>query len=272
LFKKLLSAFSAAAIMTLSVSGEVVKPPEPVNLTILMYHFLNDISGDYAITPGEFERDLAYIRDNGYTTVGVSDIIDFVYDGKPLPKKPVMLTFDDGYYNNYYYGLPLLEKYDAKANISILGEHTEKWSDNYYEDLKSGHVTWWQVDAMRRSGRFEIGNHTYNMHALGKYRKGCARAKGESVSDYQHALGKDLEKLQTLLSDKCGITPDFFAFPYHEVSEEAFVVLKAIGFRAAFTGSGKTNVLTPGDTECLYNLKRVNRTRLKPAEAILKSV
>jgi len=91
--------------MTLCVpdaSAGSLTPPEPVKLTVLMYHFLYNNSGEHFISPEEFERDLAYLKNNGYTTIGVSDLISFVYENKPLPKKPVMLTFDDGYYNNYY--------------------------------------------------------------------------------------------------------------------------------------------------------------------------
>ena len=59
----------------------------------------------------EKSRDaLKYIKENGYTTVVMADVIQYVQDGKPLPPKPVMLTFDDGNYNNYVYAYPLMQK------------------------------------------------------------------------------------------------------------------------------------------------------------------
>ena len=70
------------------------------------------------LSPAQFESDLKYLKENGYHTVVVQDLIDYVEKGVPLPEKPVMLTFDDGYYNNYYYAFPLLEEYDAKIVIS----------------------------------------------------------------------------------------------------------------------------------------------------------
>ena len=88
-----------------------------VNLPILMYHSIlktNKSKGKFIVSPDTFEEDLKYIKDKGYTTVVMKDLIDYVYENKELPEKPIMLTFDDGYYNNYLYAFPLLKKYDCK--------------------------------------------------------------------------------------------------------------------------------------------------------------
>jgi predicted deacetylase len=69
--------------------------------------------------------------------------------------------------------------------------------------------------------------------------------------------------------EECGYDMDSFAFPYHAVCNEAIQVLKILGFRAAFTESGKYNCITQGDIDCLYDLRRVNRSRLRSAEMIL---
>ena len=241
----------------------------PVELTIIMYHFLYENKGEHHISPEEFERDLVFLKKNGYNTIGISDLIAFVHDNKPLPPKPVMLTFDDGYYNNYVYGFPLLKQYGAKAVISIIGDHTDIWSGNFYEDLKSGHATWSHIREMLDSGLVEIGNHTYSMHRIKHGRKGVVRKEGEELLDYQRLFGRDVQQLQNRVLQECAITPDVFAFPYHAVCDEALDVLKILGFRAAFTGPGKSNTITPGDFDCLFDLRRVNRSRLRSAERIL---
>ena len=102
---------------------------EEIILPIIMYHSLlkdEKYQGKYVLSPDLFESDLKYLEQNGYTTIVIQDLIDYFDKGTPLPEKPIMLTFDDGYYNNYLYAYPLLKKYNSKAVISINGFYTEK--------------------------------------------------------------------------------------------------------------------------------------------------
>ena len=93
----------AGALITAAATAQGVEVP------IVMYHsVLKDESrhGQYVISPAELESDLKYLRDHGYTTILIEDLIAYTQGG-PLPEKPVLLTFDDGYYNNYLYAFPL---------------------------------------------------------------------------------------------------------------------------------------------------------------------
>ena len=273
MFKKILLIILSITILTTPIKAENIDNLQSVELPILMYHFLNENKGEHFISPDEFEQDLIFLKENGFNTIGISDLIAFVYDNEPLPDNPVMLTFDDGYYNNYVYGFPLLKEYNKKAVISIIGDHTDIWSDNFYEDLKHGHITWNHIREMRESGLVEIGNHTYAMHQNRHGRRGCTRKDGESLLDYQRIFGRDINRLQNRVFEECGFSPDVFAFPYHAICTDAIEVLKILGFRAAFTGAqiaaGIPNTITPGDINGLFDLRRVNRSRLRCAEKIL---
>ena len=100
------SLLGGTALGVLAPAGE-----EGIVLPIIMYHSIlrdNARTGQYVITPARLEQDMLYLRERGYTTVGVNDLIEYVYNGVPLPEKPVMLTFDDAYYNNLTYLEPLL--------------------------------------------------------------------------------------------------------------------------------------------------------------------
>ena len=95
-----------------------VSDSDEVTLPIIMYHSINeknDKDSDYIVSPKLFEKDLAYIKKKGYTPVFMKDVISYVEGDGKLPKKPIVISFDDGYFNNYYYAYPLLRKYDMKA-------------------------------------------------------------------------------------------------------------------------------------------------------------
>ncbi|MCL1902952.1 MAG: polysaccharide deacetylase family protein [Oscillospiraceae bacterium] len=281
MLKKIFTAFLAATILTLSVNaestGQQSNQTQPnaqsdelsVKLPIIMYHFLTENKGEHHISTDEFERDLFFLKQNGYNTIGISDLIAFVNEARPLPPNPIMLTFDDGYYNNYVNGFPLLQKYNAKAVISVIGDHTDIWSANFYEDIQAGHITWGMIREMRDSGLVEFGNHTYSMHFIKNGRKGSKRKPDEELFDYQRLFGRDVNRLQARFIEETGVAPDLFAFPYHAFCDEAIQVLQILGIRAAFTGSGKYNTIKTGDADCLYRLCRTNRSRLRPIENIL---
>ena len=103
--------------------------PQEAQVPIIMYHsLLAKNTNEWNIFPEAFEKDLRYLSENGYTAVFISDLIDYVNEGKPLPEKPIVLTFDDGYYNNYSQGMPLLEQYDMKMVLSVIGSSSDHWT------------------------------------------------------------------------------------------------------------------------------------------------
>ena len=110
-----------------------------INVPIIMYHsILKSQSGDYIVHPD----DLAYISSKGYTTITMTDLINYVYKDTPLPKKPIIITFDDGHYNNLGYAVPLLKKYNMKAVVSIVGKYTDTFSNSDEANLNYGYLRW----------------------------------------------------------------------------------------------------------------------------------
>ena len=123
-------------------AGESDPAADPVLLPIIMYHEVKpNKSGKDAIQPWEFEADLKWLADNGYTTIVMADLIAYVRDGTPLPEKPIILSFDDGYYNNYVYVLPLLQQYSARIVLSLLGRNTDDFTEWPSESIDYAHVT-----------------------------------------------------------------------------------------------------------------------------------
>lgn len=227
---------------------------------IIMYHSVNKddtLSNDYVITPVQLEKDFVYLTQNGYTPVFMQDLIDFVHIGTPLPEKPVVITFDDGFSDNFQNVLPLLEKYNFKATISIVGSFSQKASSPSFTAFSLPYLTWDEIATLYESCHVEIANHTFNMHSIAS-RKGCSIMDGESFEDYRNALISDLSKTQTLLWDNCKILPTTFTYPYGFVCEPSLRIVKSLGFKASLGVEEKPNYLTT-DPDCLYNLNRYNR-------------
>lgn len=242
-----------------------------VSLPIIMYHSLLKDShawNEYVISPDEFEHDLAWLRDSGYTAVTVQDLIDYVNGEGSLPDKPVMLTFDDGYYSVYLYALPLLKEYKMKAVLSIIGRYTDLYSLNGEENPAYSHVTWSQVAEMSDSGIIEIQNHTYNMHSLNGQRQGSRRVSGESYEHYEQVMMADLIRLQSLVDAYTRRMPTAFAYPYGFISKESGGILKDIGFHCSFTSYTGISRITR-DPGSLFMLKRLLRPHGKSVEALL---
>lgn len=228
-----------------------------VRLPVLMYHKVlknRKSLGKYTILPSELEADLIYMREQGYTTVTVEDLVAYVYNDVSLPEKPIMLTFDDGFRSYYTYVLPLLEKYESKAVMSIIGEYVDKSS----EDINlNPYLNWSQVEELSASPYVEIQNHSYAMHKLDE-RVGCTILDGESYDEYRKVIVNDVGYLQLLISGKTGYTPSAFTYPFGAMCKECKGILKEMGFLASLSSTSGVNILT-GDEDDLYELKRINR-------------
>ena len=243
-----------------------------IEVPIIMYHSVLPSPHEkskFIITPDEFEKDLIYLKENGYKTVFMQDIIDYVNGKGALPEKPIVLTLDDGYYNNFYYVFPLLKKYNAKAVISIVGAYTDMYSEISDKNPLYAHLSWDDINKMKESGYVEFQNHSYNLHSLNKGRNGSKKKTGETPSQYEEFLKSDLEKLQYEFAEHTGYEPTIYTYPFGSVSEASFDIIKRMGFAGSFCCAGKTNYIKKGDHEGLFMLNRFIRTPQKSVSSIL---
>lgn len=257
-------AFVQALVADWQRGAPVNADAAAVALPIVMYHGISQDPaawGDYVISPAQFEADLKHLQQQGYTTVTVADLIAYVDEGVPLPERPVMLTFDDGYYNNYLYAYPLLRQYGMRAVISPIVRWSEFYSDNTEQQDRAAysHITWEQMRQMVQDGTVEIQCHSYDMHYNdGAHRKGASRKSGETEEQYCEVLGQDLQHAQDALRVQAGITPTAFTYPFGAISRRTDAVLRDMGFRATLGCESRLNHITR-DAECLYRLGRYLR-------------
>ncbi len=234
---------------------------EKIKVPIIMYHSIlknNPDNSNYIVSPDLLEKDLVYLKENGFTAITVKDLTDYVYNNKPLPEKPIMLTFDDGHYNNYYYAYPLMKKYNMKMVISVVGEYTEQFSKADPSNPNYSYLTWHQLAEFQNSGYAEIQNHTYSMHNISQSRMGCMKSNEETVYEYQKLLYDDLNLLQTTLKSKTGTSPTAFTYPFGKISKHSYDIIKNLGFKASFSCEEGVAEITK-DPQSLYLLKRFIR-------------
>ncbi|MDD5717686.1 MAG: polysaccharide deacetylase family protein, partial [Sulfuricurvum sp.] len=93
--------------------------------TVLSYHEIADksetLDSTYAVTPSHFEEQIHWLIANGYHFIGINDILTYRKNGKPLPKKAVLMTFDDGYQSVYTNAYPIIKKYKIPVVIALVG-------------------------------------------------------------------------------------------------------------------------------------------------------
>lgn len=258
IFTVFAAAFAVGRIMIRVAAGE--RDEMSIRLPVIMYHSVCDKPpSEYVVTPKQLEDDLRYLHDNGYTAVSAQQLVDYTRGRGELPEKSVMITLDDGFYNNLSEVLPLLEKYDMRAVVSVVGSYTDKDAPLDPHIPVYSYLTWDDLNELISSGRVEIGSHTYDMHGLGSGRRGCSMAEGESEEDYRRALNSDLSRLQNEMYAHTGCVPFVFAYPFGAVSRESLPVIRENGFLMTLTCREKANTITR-DPQCLFGIGRFNRS------------
>ncbi len=206
------------------------RPAVSGGMPVLMYHKI----GDYPpaselkklwVTTADFRKQLEYLRDHGYTAIDFRDWRDAETGIKPLPEKPVLITFDDGYGNNYDLAFPLLKEFGMKACVFLVYETIEQhnaWHDPKTEPwLKM--LTWAQIKEMQDSGLVEFGSHTMRHRNLAEL----------PLDELKWELAESKKRLE----EKLGREMLGFAYPYGSGAYRADVRQSALdaGYRFDFS-------------------------------------
>ncbi len=230
---------------------------------ILLYHHLVEVyeENDSTVSVETFEAQIKALADAGYTAVTFSDLSDYVERGVPLPEKPVVITFDDGYESNLTMAAPILRQYNMNATVFVIGVSVGK--DTYKDTGVSmlPHFSWDAAAAAEASGVITIESHGYDFHEvegrdLSPIRVGILQKSGESESDYIAFLNGDCDTMNRYFADYLGKSVTVVAYPYGYHSDLTDIVMAENGVTATVTTSEHTNTLVKGLPQSLYNLGR----------------
>lgn len=259
-FGQYCSKGNAVTVETLKAGSFATEESYTKTVPVLQYQHLTQ-SGATA-----FRRHMELLSANGFNPISFDDLIAFVEEGTPLPDKPVVITFDDGYSSTYELAFPVLGEYGFKATIFVIGSSVGH--DKYYKDTDfelTPHFGQKEIDEMLASGLISIESHTYDMHQHAPFEKGDKVRENtlpfadESEAEYIKAFTSDIEQQRSLFEGLNLAPPYVMSFPQGEYNELANVLLKKHGYKASVTtDSQRLNTIIQGLPQSLVNLGRMS--------------
>lgn len=181
------------------------------DVPVLNYHKVDNYDHPLSVSPEQFDRQMAYLAQQGYHTISPDQLMAHLNYGRRLPDKPILITFDDGYLDNYVYAYPIMKKYGFTGIIFIITNLVGH---------DSRYLNWPQIREMKNNG-FLFGSHTLSHAALTK------------VSDEQ--LWRELIESRQQIKKHLGQYPKYFAYPTGAYNRKVEKMTKQAGYAAAFT-------------------------------------
>jgi peptidoglycan/xylan/chitin deacetylase (PgdA/CDA1 family) len=238
---------------------------------VLMYHHVSPEVGAITVSPMNFERQMKGLLDAGYTTLTCDEFADFLA-GKPTPPKSVLLTFDDGYLDNWVYAHPILKKYGLRAAMFVvtgligdgparpcaehdgvrlprLPSHLECRALWAVGSTDSAMLRWSEVQAMREAGTFEFHCHTHT------------HTRWDQVSTTRQEclahMREEFESSRTVLRQHFGEVSQHFCWPQGYFANDYVSLAQEFGFRYLYTTQAY------GQNLCTSNPAKVYRFAVK---------
>ncbi len=203
---------------------------------ILMYHAIVDRPDYFAsVMPEQFERQMAYLAAHHYPVISLSELVRRLTQKEPLGGS-VVITFDDGYRDNYTVAYPILKRYQFPATIFVTTGAVGGVDKRGLERLSIE-----EMKEMEASGIITLEPHSVTHPKLSKLSRENAR---EEIANSKKFLEEVLDK-------KCR----FFATPYGDFNDETVAIIRECGFEGATTVSERTTARTNTD---LFRLPRVS--------------
>lgn len=203
------------------------------------------------LSTDKFVALLTWLREHDYQPVSVDDLLAARAGTRSLPKKAVLLTFDDGYRSFYSQVYPLLKAFDYPAVLALVG----KWVEDEAGSMvnyggrsvpREYFLSWEQIREMAASGLVEIASHSYDLHrevlanpqgngqpALTARAFDPQKQSYESDGDHLRRLKRDLQANSDLINDRLGSRPRVMVWPFGKYHQPAMDFVSAAGMSVA---------------------------------------
>lgn len=241
-------------------------------VAIFCYHEVDRQNDDFAVSHGQLEQQIKYMKNQGYHFVSLDEYLRYTKGELALPEKSVMITFDDGYRSFYTKVYPLLLKYQIPGMLAIVSSwtnHEEKPND--VRDTAS----WEELREMEASGLVTVVSHTHAMHKQQAINPQGGRngvvgshlyvnGRYETDEEYRARIQHDVDEVQRLFQEKLGHKSRAMVWPYGIYTKEAVAIAMASGMEGTFLLDGGVN--EPGEDARIYARRMIMERNVTKAK------
>jgi len=208
----------------------------PRKIPVLMYHNIAFHDDEYTISPPFFAAQMEVLYSEGYQPLFIHEL----FAGRPV-ENPIVITFDDGYTSFGDYVFPLIEAYEFKATMNLIGKYM-----NSFSRIDGNRLSWDECRYMSRTGLVEFGCHTYDLHDLFLLQR-------QGISS--ETIASDLQSFQKRYMQELGRAAEVLAWPYGIYNSMMVAEGKKAGFKYMLTSA---RALFAIDRSSLFEIPRIN--------------
>jgi peptidoglycan/xylan/chitin deacetylase (PgdA/CDA1 family) len=213
------TAGEAVVIPKRSWNASGVEPSGYQLVPVLVYHDIAPLAkGRMVIAAKTFEEQMQYLKAQGYRVVSMRDFYDFISLNRQLPRKAVLLSFDDGYKSFMTHAYPILKELGFTATLFVYTD---------YVGAGRNALTWEDLNRLVREG-FHVEGHS-------KTHSDLRRRQGESEAEQVRRVRTEMDVPQKLFQQRFGQSARFLAYPYGAQDDTVIQNVREFGYVAAFT-------------------------------------
>ena len=196
-------------------------------VAVLCYHNLATVDekanfpdeNDWVIDVKNFEEQLKYLSKNNYKTLTMDEFYEWKQGKIDLPRKSVLITFDDGFLSNYHYAFPLLKKYNMNATVFLIGEYV----DNATQEEWDGNIKTYMTNNLVKKSKEEYPNIDFCSHSYGLHYKNSIKENDkEQMGDDALIFASNITETK------------YFAYPFGEYNQKLITSLQNKGYCLGF--------------------------------------
>lgn len=237
-FIQYLASSAALGLTSQAFAQEEIEARPNINCPVLMYHYISEAPEDsprslvdLTVPPEDFAAHLDVLQADGFTTVSMEQVYLAWYGEASLPEKPIVISFDDGYWDAYAHATRLLLERGMRGTFYLITSLMDQ----------AGYLTWGQAAEMRAAG-MEIGNHSLTHPDLSRL----------SANEQRIELEQSTAAIESIL----GFRPTAFCYPFGRQNLNTRLILSELGYHSG---------VTTRDGTILYrsNPYRLSRVRVR---------